>query len=135
MKFQKDNSKISLTKEEKEKIVEDQIRLEKKAQAEQQKREEVEREDWKLKDEYKKVTHSLAMRQMSYLPIDSQLDMLWHDMEEGHIKVDKRRANTWYQHVKSVKEHNPLPENWRDELMEIQKEVDELVANSMIEVV
>ena len=56
-------------------------------------------------------------------------------MEKGYIKVDKRRANTWYGHIKSVKEKYPLPEDWREQLLEIQTEADKLMANSKIEVV
>lgn len=135
MKFQKDNTKIALTEEMKQQEVREKREKIVREKAQKETVARLEKEVWKLKDEYQKVTDSLLARQMSYLPVDLQLDMLWHDMESGAIKVDKRRANTWYKHIKSVKESYPISENWRDELGEIQSDLNQLMANNKIEVV
>ena len=135
MKFQKDNSRIALTdeiiKEENEKA--EKVRVEAKTQREHKKK--IEKEVWKLRDKYQAVMDNLAARQYSYAPVDVQLDMLWYDMDRGAIKVDKRYANTWYDHVKSVKEKFPIPTDWREQMIEIQKDLDTLLANTNIEVV
>tara|TARA_S200002703_G_scaffold152827_1_gene153686 strand:- start:21370 stop:21777 length:408 start_codon:yes stop_codon:yes gene_type:complete len=135
MKFQKDNKKVALTKEVKQEIKREREErvIQEKREAKERKR--VEKEFWSLKDEFQKVTDNLAARHMAYLPVDLQLDMLWHDMESGAIKVDKRKANTWYSHIKSVKENYPLSENWKEEIREINEEVQKLMANNKIEVV
>lgn len=135
MKFQKDNKNIALTKEFKEQEVKERRERVVQEMERQETVARLEKEVWKLKDEYQKVTDSLLARQMSYLPVDLQLDMLWHDMDSGSVKVDKRRANTWYKHIKSVKDSYPISENWREELGEIQLELNELMANNKIEVV
>ena len=135
MKFQKDNKNIALTKEFKEQEVKERRERVVQEMERQETVARLEKEVWKLKDEYQKVTDSLLARQMSYLPVDLQLDMLWHDMDSGSVKVDKRNANTWYKHIKSVKDAYPISENWREELGEIQLELNELMANNKIEVV
>lgn len=43
-----------------------------------------------------------------YGSIGVQLDKLWHDINDGRIVADTETANTWYQHVKQVKEAVPL---------------------------
>jgi hypothetical protein len=50
------------------------------------------------------------MRSYLYRPATEQLDMLWHDINEGKIQADTTSANTWYQHVKAVKDSIPLPD-------------------------
>ena len=135
MKFQKDNSRIALTdemiKEEEEKAIVEKKRIKK----EKEHKVKVEKEIWKLRDEYQKVMDNLSARQYSYAPVDVQLDMLWHDMDRGTIKVDKSYANTWYNHVKSVKENFPIPTDWREQMAEIQNDLNTLLANTNIEVV
>ena len=49
-------------------------------------------------------------RRYLYRPLYEQLDMLWHDIDSGKIQADTTSANTWYQHIKSVKEFRPLPD-------------------------
>jgi hypothetical protein len=43
-------------------------------------------------------------RDKGYLPIGRQLDMLWHDIDDGSIKG---KDSTWYKHIKMVKEKYP----------------------------
>ena len=135
MKFQKDNSRIALT----DKMIKEETEIADKAviraKKEKEHKEKIEKEVWKLQDRYQAVMDNLAARQYSYAPVDVQLDMLWHDIDRGAIKTDKRYANTWYHHVKSVKESYPIPDDWRDQMIEIQKDLHELRANTNIEVV
>ena len=135
MKFQKDNSQIALTDEmikEEEKRVEVEV---KKAEVAREQKKKIEKELWKLQDKHQAVMDQLSARQYSYAPVDVQLDMLWHDMDRGAIKTDKRYANTWYQYVKSIKEQIPIPSDWREQVLEIQKDLATLRANASIEVV
>ncbi len=55
----------------------------------------------------------------AYLSIAEQLDMLWHDIDEG--KLDKN--GEWYKAIKKVKDDNPKPEN----IKELKEELDELL--------
>ena len=135
MKFQKDNSRIALTDEM---IKEEEKKAEiehKQAKIEREQKKKIEKELWKLQDKHQAVMDQLSARQYSYAPFDVQLDMLWHDMDRGAIKIDKRRANTWYQYIKSIKEQIPIPSDWREQVLEIQKDLATLRANSSIEVV
>ena len=43
-----------------------------------------------------------------YGNIGRQLDMLWHDIDNGKIVADTETANTWYAHVKRIKTRNPV---------------------------
>jgi hypothetical protein len=43
-------------------------------------------------------------RVMEYLPIGRQLDMIWHDIDNGLIQG---KGSTWYKHIKMVKEKYP----------------------------
>ena len=54
-----------------------------------------------------------------YLSVAEQLDMLWHDIDEG--KLDKN--GEWYKAIKKVKDDNPKPEN----IKELKEELDELL--------
>ena len=49
-----------------------------------------------------------SARQYFYKSLQSQLDMLWHDIDEGKIQADTTSANTWYGHIKTIKEAYPL---------------------------
>ena len=69
MKFQKDNTKIALTKEMKDQVVKERRERVVREKKEAEIREKFEKEVWRLKDEYQKVTHHLASRQVSYLPV------------------------------------------------------------------
>ena len=46
-------------------------------------------------------------RRLSFETIQNQLDMLYHDMEQGLIPG--KESSTWFAHVKSVKEQHPKP--------------------------
>ena len=135
MKFQKDNSRIALTDEM---IKEEEKKAEiehKQAKIEREQKKKIEKELWKLQDKHQAVMDQLSARQYSYAPFDVQLDMLWHDMDRGAIKIDKSHANTWYQYIKSIKEQIPIPSDWREQVLEIQKDLATLRANASIEVV
>ena len=49
-----------------------------------------------------------GQRQAKYGHLQNQLDMLWHDIDEGRIQADTTSANTWYQHIKKIKEDTPF---------------------------
>lgn len=50
-----------------------------------------------------------ANRRDKYGSIGDQLDMLWHDINEGRIQADTANTNTWYNHIKTSKENYPMP--------------------------
>ena len=80
MKFQKDNTKIALTKEIKEEVIEKEketIKIRKKIE---QHEKAINEELAKIQDRYQDAVDKLAARQYAYAPVDVQLDMLWHDM-------------------------------------------------------
>jgi len=133
MKFMRDNSEIALTKEYKEQLEREKREAEEKLQKEREEVERLKNEFSGLQRKYDAIMQNLTKRQFEYMPIDYQLDLLWHDMNRGVIKVDRKRKDTWYNHVKEVKEKNPLKAEWREELAEIQVEMHELVSNNTIE--
>ena len=98
MKFQKDNADTALTKE---------MLLEQKKKAEEMKK--LQEEQQKQMKEMRKMQEKLQARLQAYGSISDQLDMLWHDMDEGRIKIDKKDKNTWYHKIKIAKENNPSP--------------------------
>jgi len=109
MKFQKDNTKNRLTAEI---ITKRKENAENKRKVEEEKQKEQEQLKAKYIEELKrraKEREPYVNRIAAYPEITHQLDMLWHDMDSGIIKVDKRKANTWYQMIKTVKKENPLP--------------------------
>mgnify|MGYP001165642902 CR=1 FL=1 len=101
MKFQRDNSANRLTPE-----IVAQKRAEnealKKAQAEEAKKIQAER------DAIEAAEKPLKDRLAAYPPIGDQLDMLWHDIDEGRLEANTTFANTWYHTIKTVKINNPL---------------------------
>ena len=52
-------------------------------------------------------TYDLA-RRMNYPFTDDQLDLLWHDMDEG--RVPGKETSKWYQAIKHIKTRYPKPE-------------------------
>ena len=103
MKFEKDNSANRLTA----KMVTDKKKADHERDLAQKKALKKKEEEAK---KLQKVRVPFVKRRMAYPDVREQLDMLWHDMEQGHIKIDKNRANTWYQTIKTVKSTNPLPD-------------------------
>ena len=51
----------------------------------------------------------LGRRRQAYGAFTDQLDMLWHDIDDGKLQADTTSGNTWYHHIKAVKESNPWP--------------------------
>ena len=135
MKFERDNSRVALTQEVKDKITEEERQIKEEQQLHLETHERVKAEFDDLQAKYKKVTDELAARQISYAPIDYQLDLLWHDMERGAVPVDKEAENTWYQHIKTVKETNSLSPRWRQEIQEIHEKLMSLNSNNSIKIV
>lgn len=135
MKFQKDNINTALTQEIKDahaKKIKDQQEAEEKSRREAA--EKVQRR-MKVNLDYKRATEPMQRRIESYPPINEQLDMLFHDMESGAIKVDKRK-DSWYKTIKKIKESTPLPENWLEDLETARARMylsDEELANTNIE--
>lgn len=135
MKFQKDNSNIALTSEMKESAIRERQEFIERAEKQREETAIVQKEIWKLQDQYQEVLDNVSRRQLSYMPVDYQLDLLWHDMDSGAITVDKTSSNTWYHHIKEIKEKYPVTSTWRDDIVEIQKDLHTLMANSNIEVI
>ena len=135
MKFQRDNTEVALTQEMKDAAAKKEADEKKElALAEKRKRKRIE-EIQKRELVVAEKLNNLRRREVSYGPIVYQLDLLWHDMNNGVIPIDKAKANTWYQHIKEVKDQAPLIENWREELNIAQRELREYVANNEVEIV
>jgi len=135
MKFQKDNVNISLTQEDKEQIQREKEELERQLEEQKKETERVKQEYIRLNQEYFEIAEKLEHRHIAYMPIDYQLDLLWHDMKRGVIKVDQKREDTWFQHVKNVKDNIPIDREWREKLPKLEDEIKKLVANNNIEIV
>lgn len=135
MKFQKDNVNISLTQEDKEQIQREKEELERQLEEQKMETERVKQEYIRLNQEYFEIAEKLEHRHIAYMPIDYQLDLLWHDMKRGVIKVDQKREDTWFQHVKNVKDNIPIDREWREKLPKLEDEIKKLVANNNIEIV
>ena len=135
MKFQKDNVNISLTQEDKQQIQREKEELERQLEEQKKETERVKQEYIRLNQEYFEIANKLEHRHMAYMPIDYQLDLLWHDMKRGVIKVDQKREDTWFQHVKNVKDNIPIDREWREKLPKLEDEIKKLVANNNIEIV
>ena len=135
MKFQKDNVNISLTQEDKEQIQREKEELERQLEEQKKETERVKQEYIRLNQEYFEIAEKLEHRQIAYMPIDYQLDLLWHDMKRGVIKVDQKREDTWFQHVKNVKDNITIDREWREKLPKLEDEIKKLVANNNIEIV
>jgi len=135
MKFQKDNVNISLTQEDKEQIQREKEELERQLEEQKMETERVKQEYIRLNQEYFEIAEKLEHRQIAYMPIDYQLDLLWHDMKRGVIKVDQKREDTWFQHVKNVKDNITIDREWREKLPKLEDEIKKLVANNNIEIV
>jgi len=142
MKIQKDNTKIALTQEMKDaekKRKEDEKKeaMEKirRKQEWEETRQRLLKEQGQAEREMQRAAEPVGKRQLAYPPISEQLDMLWHDMKNGIIKIDKRRKNTWYHAIKEVKESTPISETWREDVenarLEILK-VNQRIANNNI---
>ena len=130
MKIQRDNSNVALTQEmkdevfkkEQEKIKEAERQLEAKIKKDKLLA-ELREEDYIARKEFESVVMPVGKRQMAYPPVVEQLDMLWHDMDTGAIKVDKRKKDTWYAKIKEIKEATPLDKTWREDTENAQKKM------------
>lgn len=140
MKIQRDNSNVALTQEmkdevfkkEQEKIKEAERQLEAKIKKDKLLA-ELREEEYVARKEFESVVMPVGKRQAAYPPILEQLDMLWHDMDTGAIKVDKRKKDTWYAKIKEIKEATPLDKTWREDTENAQKkmaQVHKQVANT-----
>lgn len=97
MKFHRENSDNLLTR----KMIED-------MEAEKVKHQKINQEKQEEKMKKMREMQKYENRRTAYPDIAEQLDMLWHDMNDGKIKIDKRYSNTWFHAIKNVKESNPL---------------------------
>ena len=48
-------------------------------------------------------------RENSYLPLQEQLDQIWHAVDAGLFGEDSKTSD-WYEDIKKVKDDNPKPE-------------------------
>ena len=46
-------------------------------------------------------------RRVEFFNYEEQLDMLWHDIDEG--RLPGKETSKWYAHIKAVKEQYPKP--------------------------
>mgnify|MGYP004409833161 CR=1 FL=1 len=132
MKIHRDNTKVALTQEMKDEVFEREQEKIKEAErqlnAKIKKDEEAKKINEEIKDaqqEFADTVQPVGMRQMAYPPIAEQLDMLWHDMDNGIIKVDKRRKGTWYSIIKESKENTPVSKTWREDSTKAQIKIEE----------
>lgn len=132
MKIQRDNTKVALTQEmkdevfkkEQEKIKEAERQL--NAKIEKDKQAKIIMEEIKdAQQEFTDIVQPVGVRQASYPPIAEQLDMIWHDMDNGIIKIDKRRKDTWYSIIKKTKEETPVSKTWREDSTKAQIKIEE----------
>ena len=123
MKFKRDNTKVALTQEMKDAAIkEQQEKQENEQRLARIKRKEVEKRRV-AEINYENIAKPLITRQRMYPPVIVQLDKLWHDMDDGYIKVDKRAKNTWYNSIKNIKDAAPLEKTWKSDLHEAYKEI------------
>ena len=132
MKIQKDNSKIALTQEMKDAEKKRKDDEKKEAMEKIRKQQDWEKTQIKLVKEQgqaernmQRIAEPVGKRQLAYPPISEQLDMLWHDMDNGIIKVDKRRKGTWYSIIKESKENTPVSKTWREDSTKAQIKIEE----------
>ena len=59
-----------------------------------------------------------------------QLDMLWHDIDEGRIHANTTSANSWYSHIKKVKDGVYLSLNWIQELTDAYEDLEDMANNN-----
>ena len=64
-------------------------------------------------------------RRNSFEKIEEQLDMLFHDINDGKFGEDAKTGE-FYLHIKSIKDNNPKPTS--SELETIKSELDTLIA-------
>jgi phosphoenolpyruvate carboxylase len=124
MKYQRDNSKVTVTQEMRD---QEQKEKEEKAKKEQEfykKRAKEVKDRMEVERQYHEAVQPAYDRENSYPPLSEQLDMLWHDMDTGIIKVDKRKANTWYKTIKKAKESTPLNKTWQEDIMKAQEKLE-----------
>ena len=115
MKFKRENIKVALTQEMKEQAVAAKAReIKIKKEAEEKKKTQIQKIQ-KTENELHANAAAISAREYSYGSIQYQLDLLWHDMDRGAVVVDKTDANTWYHHIKTVKEKNALAADWREQ--------------------
>jgi len=123
MKFKRDNTKVALTQEMKDAAIQEQQEKQENAKRiARRKRKDVEKRRI-AERKYEQAVQPAIARKRSYPPIEDQLDKLWHDMDSGYIKVNKRNANTWYHGIKKIKEHTPLANSWKSDLEDAYKEI------------
>jgi len=116
MKYQRDNSKVTVTQEMRD---QEQKKKEEAAKKEQEFHKKI--KDLKEAERlYHEAVEPAYNRENSYPPLSEQLDMLWHDMDAGIIKVDKRKSNTWYKIIKKSKERAPLKKSWKEDIEKAQ---------------
>jgi hypothetical protein len=101
MKFKKDNSANQLTAEIlQQKRLAEQAIAKTKADGLEKERERIE--------QYERDVLPLRNRVAAYPSAGEQLDMLWHDIDEGRISADKTSPDSWYARVKQIKLETPL---------------------------
>jgi hypothetical protein len=96
MKFHKDNTDNLLTAKM---VKESRKRIEKAREIGEAKR--------KVDEETAIIQEKRKKRTDAYPSITDQLDMLWHDIDNGNISANVA-SGTWYRKIKAVKESNPL---------------------------
>ena len=126
MKFQKDNSKVVFTQEMKNQIVIEEERQIKEVENKETHEIEVKEKLEILSDLYSKLENRLR----SYGTIGDQLDMLWHDINEGRIQANTTSSNSWFSFVKTSKETFPLSVNWEQDIVDARDEAKKCIANT-----
>ena len=108
MKFQRENLKVALTQKMKDDVAADVAAREEAQRKIIAKSREKQLRILEAERNLAANTAPVMRREMSYGSLVYQLDLLWHDMDNGVIPIDKTAANTWYSHIKEAKEKTPL---------------------------
>lgn len=63
--------------------------------------------EWSKADAEKAATHYISLRQDEYASFGEQLDMLWHDIDDGLIAG---KDSAWFKCCKAVKDKHVKPQ-------------------------
>ena len=68
----------------------------------------------------------ISLRSEQYNIWQHQLDLLWHDINDGKLGEDAKTGQ-WYNHIKNIKESNPKVTAEREAV--IQSEIQDIIGS------
>ena len=66
----------------------------------------------------------ISLRAEQYNIWQHQLDLLWHDIDDGKLGEDAKTGQ-WYNHIKNIKESNPKVSAEREAVL--QSEIQDII--------